>query len=63
MMYLLRFTNDLHIVAQHSDLNALKERALGSDYKLHIVADSARNTVIWQSSESVRYGSIGVEVR
>lgn len=55
-MYQLRYTNDLHVIAQSEDMRTLVRR---SDYKIHIW-DTARGRVVWQNSPSDRYGDTGV---
>ena len=56
--YLLRYTNDCHVIETSNQLHALKR---GSDYKIHIW-DVVENRCVWQNSPSIRFGNTGIEV-
>ena len=57
MRYVLRYTNDLYEIDTSDDLESLV-RPRG-DYKIHIY-DRETGKIVWQSSESERFGSVGV---
>lgn len=56
MRYELRYTNDLYVIDVSDDLESLVRK---SDYKIHVF-DTMTRTVVWQSSKSERFGSVGV---
>jgi len=56
MRYILRYTQDLTPVRASDNADSLKGR---NDYKVHIL-DSHTDKVIWQSSKSERYGTLGI---
>lgn len=55
--YSLRYTQDLRVIDQGDDLEPL---CRVGDYKVHVV-DNETGDVVWQCSQSVRFGRQGLK--